>query len=180
MKKTAAILLLILFLFNYAGYRIVIGTLRQHSAQKLEALIDQDDYREEELIEIRVAMNMPYQQRYTEYERHYGQVSVEGREYTYVKRKVEGDILVLKCLPDKKGTRLNQISEEITKANSGQSGPATNPGKSLVKIFKPDCVEPRPLGLNSCCTIKNQCFNFYKEPLQHCVTDHPDRPPQLS
>jgi hypothetical protein len=180
LKKTAAILLLILFLFNYAGYRIVIDILRQHSATKLEALIDQDDYREEELIEIRVALNMPYQQRYTEYERHYGQVTVEGREYTYVKRKVEGDTLILKCLPDKEGTQLKQIAEEISKAHSGHTGPATNPGKPVVKIFKPDCVAPLLPGLNSCCTIQNNCFNFYKEPLQHCITDNRERPPQLS
>lgn len=119
MKKIAAILLLLLLAFNWYGYRILISLLQKDADQRLESKIDNSEYAESDLFEIRVVMNMPYQQRFTGYERHYGEIEIEGKTYTYVKRKIEGDILVLQCIANKTKQQLKAIDNSLTKANTG-------------------------------------------------------------
>jgi hypothetical protein len=133
LKKIAAILLLLLLAFNWYGYRIVISILQNHADQKLEARIDNSDYDESQLIEIRVAMNLPYQERFTDFERHYGEIEIDGKTYTYVKRKVEGDMVILKCIANKTKQQLKTIDNDLTKANNGID--TEHPGKQQPSSF---------------------------------------------
>lgn len=105
----------------------MISAMQDHADRKLEALLDNSEYDESQLIEIRVTMNMPYQQRFTEYERHYGEIEIDGTTYTYVKRKVEGDVVVLKCIANQSKQKLKSIDNDLTKANSGVD--TDDPGK---------------------------------------------------
>jgi len=157
----------------------MICFLQEQSAQKLEAMIDGEEYREEELIEMRVPMNMPYQQRYTAFERHYGRINIEGREYTYVKRKVEGDILILKCLPDHAGTRLQQIRDEIALAANSQQTPGDSPVKSQVKIFSIECDHPEQAAKPDCQEITAIQFHRYVTALPVPVSADQDKPPKI-
>ena len=115
-------------LFNLFGYHMVIDLLQQKADTKLEALLDNSIYDESQLVEIRIPMNMPYQQRYTEFERHYGEIEIEGKSYTYVKRKIEGDMLILKCIANQSKEELKNIKNDWTKANS--SADMDHPGKN--------------------------------------------------
>ena len=65
-------------LFNMVGYRFVFSVLDDIATEKLDAKLDAGDYAEENLIEIKVPLNMPYQDRVTEFERHYGEITIEG------------------------------------------------------------------------------------------------------
>jgi hypothetical protein len=96
-----------------------VAALSYKADKKLEAIIDYQVYNEDALLEIKVPLNMPYQQRYTEYERHYGQVTINKTIYTYVKRKIEGDVLILKCLPNISKTQLKEAANDFTAANTG-------------------------------------------------------------
>ncbi len=136
MKKTAAILLILIFQFNLFGYQLVISFLQQKQAVAFENKIDHIEFDESELVEISVPLNMPYQQRYTEYERCYGQVDVKGTVYHYVKRKIAGNTLVLQCIPNHGSAKLNDIRNSLTRANADerQDGPAKQaPQKSSIK-----------------------------------------------
>ncbi|MEI9806441.1 MAG: hypothetical protein WDO16_00440 [Bacteroidota bacterium] len=128
MRKIVSILLIFILLFNLGGYRIVIPLLQEHSDRKLEALLDNNEYDESQLIEVRVALNMPYQQRFTEYERHYGQIELNGHSYTYVKRKVEGDVVIFKCIANESKQQLKAIQNDITRA--GSAADMDHPGQS--------------------------------------------------
>jgi hypothetical protein len=139
LRKIAAILFLFLFAFNLFGYRILISFLQTKADQQLEAVIDNHEYSDEELIEMRVELNMPYQQRFTEFERHYGQVNIDGKEYTYVKRKIEGDVLILKCISNESKTQLKNIAAEMTKSNGNSGQQNDGPVKSGVKVFGFEC-----------------------------------------
>src|SRR6185436_18144808 len=101
--------------------------MQDKADRKLEALLDNSEYDESELIEIRVTMNMPYQQRFTEYERTYGEVEIDGKNYTYVKRKVEGDVVILKCIANTSKQQLKKIDNDLTRANTGIE--TDHPGK---------------------------------------------------
>jgi len=117
-KKLAAILLMSILLFNLFGYRMVIDFLQQKADTKLEARLDNKEYDESQLIEIKVALNMPYQQRYTEFERHYGEIEIEGKSYTYVKSRVDGDVLILKCIPNQAKEESQIIKNDVARSNS--------------------------------------------------------------
>lgn len=157
----------------------MIYFLQERSAQKLETLIDEEEYREEELTEIRVPMNMPYQQRFTAFEIHYGRISIEGKEFIYVKRKVEGDVLILKCLPDHAATRLQKIRNEITSANSNSHIPGNAPVKSQAKIFSIECDHSEQ-SMNHCCKeISSMAFHRFISKLPLPVATGQDKPPQL-
>jgi hypothetical protein len=128
LRKIASILLILILFFNLGGYRVIIPLLQQQSDRKLEALLDNNDYDESQLIEVRVSLNMPYQQRFTKFERHYGQIEIDGKLYTYVKSRIEGDVAIFKCIANESGQQLKSIKDDLTKANSGAD--MDHPGQS--------------------------------------------------
>ena len=81
MKKLAAILLIVILFFNWYGYRIVTNILAKDADKQLEVQLDNNDYDESQLIEVRVALNMPYQNDQSDFERHYGEMEVDGKYY---------------------------------------------------------------------------------------------------
>lgn len=140
MKRLTAISFLIILSFNIFGYRYAIRLLATKADSNLEFQIDNLQYDESQLVELRVDLNMPYQERFTDFERHYGEISIEGKPYTYVMRKIEGTILVLKCIRNISREQLTNTSDEITKANSNQEQ-NTNSQKqnsTLLKVIKGD------------------------------------------
>jgi hypothetical protein len=137
LKKVAAILLLSVLLFNLCGYKLVLSLLETKAQQSLEANLDNNNYDEADLVEIRVPLNMPYQQRFTDYERHYGDIEIDGQSYTYVKRKIEGDVVIFKCIANTSKQELKEKENELAKSNA----PVNDTNKkqsSSVKTFSGD------------------------------------------
>jgi hypothetical protein len=60
--------------FNWYGYRIVTTILTKDADKQLEVQLDNQQYDETQLIEIRIALNVPYQNDQAEFERHYGEI----------------------------------------------------------------------------------------------------------
>jgi hypothetical protein len=138
MRKIAAILLMCLLLFNWYGYKFVTYYLQEKADTQLQARIDVNDYDESQLIEIKVALNMPYQNNQTGFERQYGEIQLGGKIYTYVKRKVEDGYLILKCLPNTAKQNIKTVDNILFNINNGidqeHSGSKNNsPLSSVVK-----------------------------------------------
>lgn len=129
MKKIAAILLICLLLFNWYGYRFFTNYLQQKADRQLESQIDLNQYDESQLVEIKVALDMPYQNDQANFERHYGEIEINGNVYTYVKRKIENGYLVLKCLPNDAKQQIKNVDNNLFKANNGIDQEHSN-GKS--------------------------------------------------
>jgi hypothetical protein len=125
-------------LFNVVGYRFVFTMLDNIASEKQDAKIDAGDYNEASLIEIKVPLNMPYQERVTEFERHYGEVTVDGVVYTYVKMKVDHNELILKCIPDVKRQQIKNSENNLAKANSSQD--MENNGKKHNSSFSKNII----------------------------------------
>lgn len=122
LKKLAAILLIAILAFNWYGYRIVTVIFSQKADQQLEAKLDNKEYDESQLIEVKVALNVPYQIEQTDFERHYGEMEVDGKYYTYVKRKVENGFLVLKCIPNSDKEKIKAAGNDFFKMTNGLEG----------------------------------------------------------
>ena len=127
LKKLAAIFLLSLMLFNMIGYRFVFTMLDNVASHKQDAKIDAGNYNEANLVEISIPLNMPYQDRVTEFERQYGEITVDGIVYTYVKMKIDHSLLILKCIPDVNRQQIKNSENNLAKANSSQD--MNNSGK---------------------------------------------------
>jgi hypothetical protein len=115
MKRAAAILMLFIFLFNWFGYRLLSDYLQHRADTQLESQLDQHQYNEASLIEIRVPLNMPYQNISSGFERYDGEIEYNGIHYKYVKRKVANGELVLLCLPNENRMRLQNARDEFFK-----------------------------------------------------------------
>ena len=115
MKKPAAIFLLGLFMFNLFGYRILFYFAQQQSDIQLEASLDKDKYDEADLVTIKIPLLLPYQTDWKEFERIDGEISLNGKIYKYVKRKVFNSELILLCLPDRNKMRLQTAKDDFFK-----------------------------------------------------------------
>jgi hypothetical protein len=80
--------------------------------QSLEARLDKNQYDESRLIEMRVPLNLPYQNDWTAFERFDGEVEVDGVHYKYVKRKIEKGQLVVLCIPNDTKMQIKSSAEE--------------------------------------------------------------------
>jgi hypothetical protein len=119
LKKIAAILLIVILSFNWYGYRIVTNILTRNADQQLEAQLDNNEYDESQLVEVRIPLNMPYQNNQAEFERHYGEMESGGKYYTYVKRKIENGVLVLLCIPNNSKEKIKAAGNDYFKTANG-------------------------------------------------------------
>jgi hypothetical protein len=147
LRKVAAISLIALLVFNWYGYRFVTNYLQNKADKQLQARIDVNDYNESQLIEIRVALNMPYQNNSSEFERHYGEIEINGNIYTYVKRKIEDGTLVLKCLPNTEKQNIKTADNILFTANNGldqeHNGKSNSPLSNIFKTLLGEYVNQR-------------------------------------
>jgi hypothetical protein len=123
-------------LFNMGGYRVALSLLQKSADKNLEAIINNARYDESSLIEIRVPLNMPYQARNTEFERHYGEIEIHGISYTYVKRKIDGDVLVLKCIPNIAKEHLQSMDNELVSSMAGSDADRSDNSQQKQLISK--------------------------------------------
>jgi hypothetical protein len=96
-------------LFNLGGYRWVMNLMEQKADARLEARLDKNEYEESNLLEIKVPLELPYQTDWKDFERCDGAIEFNNVHYKYVKRKIEGGYMILKCIP-------NETRQELTNA----------------------------------------------------------------
>ena len=116
MKRTAAILLLSLLLFNWVGYEFYTAILQEHADKTMVANLDQNNYRDADLISIKVpATHLSSYVNSKEFQRVDGKIEIEGVQYNYVKRRFSEDSLELLCIPNKTATSIQTAKNEFFK-----------------------------------------------------------------
>jgi hypothetical protein len=136
LKKLTAIFFLILFSFNWFGYRLMYDFAQHKNNQHLEALLDKSDYDESQLIELKVAMNLPYQTSRSSFERYDGEIELNGTMYKYVKRKVANDTLYLMCIPNTKKMRLETAKNDFFKVSNDLEQNNSKSTENGLSVFK--------------------------------------------
>jgi hypothetical protein len=115
LKKLFAITLLSIYLFNLTGYTLLFQFLEFRSDKKILAKIDNDHFSEQELLEIRVPLQLPYSTDWKDYERYNGEIEIGGIQYNYVKRKLSRDTLYLLCIPNEGKMQIHMFKNEYAK-----------------------------------------------------------------
>ena len=122
--------------FNLAGYRWLFSAIEKNATTNLEQKISAGKYSDEQLVEIRIPLNMPYYSD-KDYEEVYGETDFNGEHYQYVKRKVSANTLYLLCLPNKEKTSIVKEKNEFAKAVNDIPGnkEGSQQKSSLVKLL---------------------------------------------
>ena len=97
------------------GYRFIVDYMQHKADVQLVAQIDNNNYDESQLIELKLPVHLPYQTSWSSYERYDGEVEINGKLYKYVERKLSNDTLYLKCLPNTKKSNLETAKNDFFK-----------------------------------------------------------------
>lgn len=73
--------------------------------------LDGQDFRPEDLLELRVAVSLPYPSLSTAFERIDGDIDIDGVHYSYVGRRMVNDTLILQVIPNHDKTRIRHARE---------------------------------------------------------------------
>jgi hypothetical protein len=125
-------------MLNLYGYRLLIAYLQKDNTAIIETKIDQKAYNDNELISIKTILNLPYYSSSPEFERSYGSINIDGIDYEYVKRRVYNDTLELLCLPNHDKTKLQAVTNELTKSTAGGSTSEPSKKATVIKLSLPD------------------------------------------
>lgn len=145
MKKAVPILLLGVFLFNLAGYRLVFHWANQQADKTLQVKLDNGDFNEQELVVLKMPMAVPYYSGTSGFEYTRGEVALNGVIYRYVKKRVVNDTVEMYCIPHTNKMNIASARDRFAQLASdylntpGQSRKA--PVKVNIKPFFSDWCE---------------------------------------
>lgn len=83
----------------------------------MQAALDDNKYKESDLIIIKISVPLPYQANWTSYERFSGDVEFNGIKYKFVERKLANDTLYLKCIQNTKEMILQAAKNDFLSAS---------------------------------------------------------------
>ncbi|HTE00612.1 MAG TPA: hypothetical protein VK668_15070 [Mucilaginibacter sp.] len=107
MKKLFAISMLLLHLFSLYGHMALYAYCVYQSNRLFDKQISQNNYKIDDLVEVKVPVNMPTIQNWKEYVYISGQVKFKENSYNYVKLKMTRDTVYLMCVPNYSKTKLS-------------------------------------------------------------------------
>lgn len=111
--------------------------MQKEANKQLEVSLDNNVYDESQLIEIKVAVHLPYQTSWASYERYNGEIQLNGVKYKYVKRKLANDTLYLKCIPNTKEMMLQTAKNDFFKlSNNLLQNTSSKKADNSTSVFK--------------------------------------------
>jgi hypothetical protein len=105
-KKLIAISLLLIQVFSLYGPIALYEYCLVQSDKLFNEQISQSRYKIDDLVEVKVPVQMPTIQDWKEYSYVSGQVQLKSGSYNYVKIKMTRDTIFLMCIPDYRTTKL--------------------------------------------------------------------------
>jgi len=177
LKKIAAIVLVGLLLFYWAGYQLLFAYWQCRAERAMVAQLDNNEYDQSALVSIKIsARQLVYYNESVEFKRVDGVIMVDGVTYRYVKRRFFADSIELLCLPDAAEIRMIQVRDDLADRISNFHFPPAKgrPGLNLQKTYSPAALRflIRPLNPRVVCPA---AFNEPSPPSGH---ERPtERPP---
>lgn len=133
MKKTTAILLLILFLFNIVGYKALFLYRSQKADRQIEALIRDASNQDKGFITFKIPLNLPYLPDGNDFETLEGEIYVKGTIYKLVKKRISKDTLIVVCVDHKEKTRIEKDGNDYFKKVNDLTSDASKKHELKVK-----------------------------------------------
>jgi hypothetical protein len=129
-------------LFNFYGYRLMIGYMQHQHDALMNARLEHGQYSDADLRSIKIAIPLPYLSSSPDWERVQGSIEIEGVTYEYVKRRVLRDTLEILCLPNRARTHLQSAETEFFRLQLQGTASQQDKQPTTIKITLPDyCQE---------------------------------------
>ena len=160
-----------MLLFNAIGYKAWFYYAENKSDRQLEAQLDRHQYNDEDLVTLKIPLNIPYQLNESQFERIDGEISLDGKLYKYVKRKVSEGNLILLCIPN-----VNKMT--LKKAKTGFGAP-TAPVQKKITVSEYEEAPAAPV--RTADVSITSLRNYYQtQGLAEVLIAFPGKPPELT
>lgn len=141
--------------------------------------MDNEQYNDDDLVEIKMPLNLPYMSSWGSYERVDGEIEFDGIHFNYVKRKVSNDTLYLMCLPNRIKTELYESLIDYSKQvndspQDNQDGQQAKKG-CFFSLYNEHIT--RYQFVSSTVFVKQETYQ-YDSRLSHSFIDQNFRPPK--
>jgi hypothetical protein len=118
------------------GYYLVFVALRFQATAELTQRLDADEYSQDELIELKLPVNLPYPIQENDFQRVDGKFEHKGQFYRLVKQKLENDVLIIVCIKDKKEKQLDESMKDYSKLANDLPSSSKKTQNILSKLLK--------------------------------------------
>lgn len=98
--------MLFVVLFNLGGYSLFFQYMIKRSDSKIISQINNNRYHNSDLVEVKIPVNLPTLQDWTEFETISGQVQFKSNTYNYAEIRMTRDTLYLLVIPNHARTKL--------------------------------------------------------------------------
>ena len=140
-------------LFNIIGYKFVANYFDGKATRELQALLDENKFKESELISFKLPLSLPYSINSKEFVSIQGNIDINGVNYQYVKKRIYNDTLEILCVPNVTKSLIKNTKDDFTKqlndiANAGGSKKSSS--NQLVKFSVSDFTEENHFTIFTC------------------------------
>jgi hypothetical protein len=120
LRKSLSILLVLMLLFNWFGYRVMNALLGNHADALLELKLDSGYYDRADLLSIKVPVtHILYYSSSASFERMNGRIEIDGISYSFVKIRLLKDSLELLCIRNDSRSELQEADNNIFRLLNG-------------------------------------------------------------
>lgn len=126
-------------MYNLIGYKAVFAYLHEKASHSVVSKLDKGQYKDEELVEMKVPYHQLYFPSSDEYVRYDGEIDIEGAHYNYVKRKFSNDTLYILCIPNKINTKLARAKNNYFATDASVPVKSKSSSVQVMKCFSSDC-----------------------------------------
>jgi len=184
LKQLTAIFLFVILLLNSAGYCLLNIYFENVAYKQMEVQLNKHEYKESDLISIKIPLDLPYYAESKNFERVDGQIELNGVQYNYVKRRVYKDSFELLCIPNYAACEVkqtyHQFLQSVAELPQRPEGNRSSSASLLAKFFSCDYVI-----VNNNLDLHNMQSSFLKNNypassfLSRGCKHLPDQPPEL-
>jgi len=123
-KRVLSIALIVLFLFNVIGYYGIYVAMLQQARTALNEKIDNDQYKDDQTITIKIPLTLPY--------------PTQQDEYKLVKQKYSSDTLYVVCIKNVEEKKAFNVFSDLVKLSTDQASSTSHNqnSKTIVSIIK--------------------------------------------
>ncbi len=166
--------------FNMGGYSILFDFLIRHSSVQMIQQLDDHQYEESELIELKIHLPLPYNANWPEYERIDGEIEFNGLAYNYVKRKVWKDTLYLLCIPNTGKMEMSGAKTAYAQKAADTPGDQNRSPFAKKDNINATCNEQgRLINPAFANTDPGLLFSSFDSPIISAFLEGPDQPPEI-
>jgi hypothetical protein len=148
-RRITCSLLLVVFLFNLFGYRLVLHYWKQTENQHSQVKNSNRKYEPGDLVEIKIPLRIAYIKNSEAFEYINGDIEYNGKYYQYVSGEISGDTLIIRCIPNLAKTKFQSAKDAFLSMVDGldkQASSKKNSESNSRPLFKAmgDCILDGP------------------------------------